>query len=164
MRYTFYFFLFAFFLFASCKFNPNLQGRGEQFLQGEWTEDAVLYQGNLLEYTKHHFVFTCDSFYVSLKTYAKVNRYPDDCFNKGTWTEYAKGTYLLRRDTLYFAGTFTKSNFKQKLSGCYRIGQYLPIFIVKKHAEEKLYLENINQHLPLTLKLKKRIVCTPKPL
>jgi hypothetical protein len=164
MRYTFYFLLASLCLFSSCKLNPNLQGRGEAFLQGEWVEDSVLYQDELLEYSKHNLTFSCDSFYASIKTYAKVNRYTEDCFNNGNWTEYVKGNYLVRNDTLFLAGTFTKSNFKQKLSGCYRVGQYLPVFLIKNRTDSSVQLQNLQQHLPITLKLKRRIPCNPKPL
>src|SRR5690606_16409815 len=113
-------------LFSSCRFNPDMQGMGEEFLQGKWEEDSVLYSEKLLEYTRHRFTFTCDSFYAVLETHAKVDRYPAGCFNNGRWTEYAKGRYVMNKDTLYLIGTFTKENFKQKISGCHRIGRYIP--------------------------------------
>lgn len=146
----------------SCQFNPNVQGKGSSELQGVWEQDSVQYQDKLLEYTRHKFVFTCDSFYATLRTKAKVNQFPDSCFNGGNWAEYAKGTYVFRNDTLYILGTFTKSNFKQKISGCYRIGQYLPVFIVKEKSADKLVLKD--QHINITLNLKQKITCDPKPL
>lgn len=102
-------------VFSACRFNPDIQGSGEKFLQGVWEEDSVRYQDQLLQYTRHKFVFTCDSFYATLVTKSRVNTSPDSCFNNGTWTEYAKGVYFVRRDTLYFTGTYTKANFKQKV-------------------------------------------------
>ena len=151
-------------LFASCKFNPNLQGRGTDFMQGVWQEEHVLYQDKLLQYTQHNFTFTCDSFYLTMNTVAKVNTYADSCFNNGKWTEYAKGTYMIKKDTLLINGTYTKSNFKQKISGCHKIGVYSPVFIIKKYNADSLYLENFQKRLPLTLVLKQKITCIPKPI
>lgn len=149
---------------ASCKFNPNLQGKGTAHLQGIWEEGSVAYQDDLLQYSRHKFRFTCDSVYVIIQTFAKVNTYPDSCFNNGTWAEYAKGTYQTINDTLIVTATFTKSNFKQKISGCYRIGQYLPAFIIRKSSSDSLYLENLKQHLPLKLALREKTACVQKPL
>jgi hypothetical protein len=164
MRYTFFFLFLCVCFLASCKFNPNLQGTGVDFLQGEWQEDSVLYQDKLLEFTKHRFTFTCDSFYAYLETHAKVNRYPESCFNNGLIKEYAKGQYVMNKDTLYLIGTFTKSDFKQKISGCYRIGRYIPRFIVTKEDNKLIQLVNLQNNFPITLKLKQRISCNPKPL
>lgn len=149
---------------ASCKFNPNYQGRGADYLQGIWEEEPVPYQDSLIQYTRHSFRFSCDSVYIQMETKAKANYNPDSCFNKGTWKEYAKGNYVFKNDTLYILSTFTKADYKQKLSGCYRIGQYLPTFVVKERDENKLELQGLQQHIPLTLKLKERTTCIPKPL
>jgi hypothetical protein len=161
--------VFAYFLFfclalSSCTFNPNIQGKGADNLQGVWEETPHPFRDSLLQYTSHHFKFTCDSFYVELSTRAKQNYYEDSCFNNGNWKEYAKGVYVVSHDTLYMLGTFTKSNYKQKLSGCYRIGQYLPVFLIKSSSSNNVELQGLQQHLPLTLKLKQKIVCNPKPL
>lgn len=141
-----------------------MQGKGVDFLQGEWLEDSVIYEDKLLEFTRHKFTFTCDSFYAYLETHAKVNRYSDSCFNNGLIKEYAKGQYVMDKDTLYLIGTFTKSNFKQKISGCYRIGRYIPRFILKKKDDKLVQLVNLQNNFPVTLKLKQRIICNPKPL
>ena len=160
----FFFLVFSVLAYSSCKFNPNLQGIGTESLQGTWEEDSVDFQDQKLQYSKHRFRFSCDSVYVTIQTFAKVNMYPDSCFNNGTWTEYAKGTYLTKQDTLIVNATFTKSNFKQKISGCYRIGQYLPAFVIRKNTVDSLYLESIQQHLQLKLSLKERTICVQKPL
>ncbi len=149
---------------SSCKFNPNLQGKGSEDLQGLWEEESVAYQNERLQYSKHQFKFDCDSVYVTINTFAKYNTYPDSCFNNGRWTEYAKGVYQTINDTLLITATFTKANFKQKISGCYRIGQYLPAFIIRKNSGDTLHLEGLQDHLPLNLILKEKSVCVPKPL
>ncbi|HUH32999.1 MAG TPA: hypothetical protein VLZ28_03545, partial [Daejeonella sp.] len=62
------------------------------------------------------------------------------------------------------SGTFTKSNFKQKISGCYRIGQYLETFIIKNTQEKTFHLQSLKQHRPVYLTLKQRTVCTQQPI
>ena len=148
----------------SCTFNPNVQGKGSDFMQGVWEEEPLPYRDSLLQYTSHQFKFTCDSFYVVLQTKAKANYYADSCFKNGTWKEYAKGTYVVNNDTLYLFGTFTKANYKQKLHDCYRIGQYLPTFLIKNKSADKIELQSLQQHLPVTLRLKEKIICNPQPL
>lgn len=158
------YFLFFCLALSSCTFNPNIQGKGTDALQGVWEEEPNKLKDSLIQYTSHHFKITCDSFYAELSTRAKQNYYEDSCFNNGSWKEYAKGTYVVSHDTLYLLGTFTKSNYKQKLHGCYRIGQYLPIFLIKSTSSDKIELQGLQQHLPVTLKLKEKIVCSQKPL
>lgn len=157
-------FLFFCLALSSCTFNPNIQGRGADALQGVWEEEPSKLKDSLIQYTSHHFKITCDSFYAELSTQAKQNYYEDSCFNNGSWKEYAKGTYVVSHDTLYLLGTFTKPNYKQKLHGCYRIGQYLPVFLIKSTSSDKIELQGLQQHLPVTLKLKEKIVCNPQPL
>ncbi len=149
---------------ASCKLNPNLQGAGAGFVQGIWVEQEVGYRDELLQYTTHSFRFSCDSFYVTLNTYARANYNPDSCFNNGRWIEYAKGNYAVKGDSVFLSGTFTKSNFKQKISGCYRNGQYLETFVVKEKADSYLQLESLKSHFPIKLILKELLVCNPQPL
>ncbi len=151
-------------LLGSCKFNENMQGKGRDDLQGIWEEGTVAYQSKRLQYSNHQFRFSCDSVYVTIKTFAKVNNYPDSCFSNGNWTEYAKGVYETKKDTLIITATFTKSNFKQKISGCYRIGQYIPAFVIRKSTSDSLYLESLQDHLPLDLALKEKTLCAQKPL
>lgn len=162
-----YFLPFAFFLifaFFSCSRLPNVQGKGEKFLQGIWNQDSIAHANQLLNYTQHHFKITCDSFYVDLTTYSKVNYYEDSCFNKGVWKEYAKGTYKVKGDTLLLEGTFTKANYKQKISGCYRTGRYLSNFKIQSSTPGKLILESLNDQREYTLVLKEHITCIPKEL
>jgi len=159
-----FFFVIFLITLGSCKFNPNLQGKGTASIQGIWEEDSVDFQKEKLQYSTHQFRFSCDSVYLTIKTFAKVNTYPDSCFNNGSWTEYAKGTYLTNGDTLMLTTTFTKSNFKQKISGCYRIGQYLPAYIMRKNTGDNLYLESLKQHSNIKLSLREKMVCIQKPL
>lgn len=151
-------------LSSSCRRLPDVQGKGEAFLQGIWNQDSIANVNNLLNYTQHKFKFTCDSFYVDLTTYSKVNYYADSCFNGGVWKEYAKGVYEVKGDSLFLAGTYTKANYKQKVSGCYQIGRYLKAFFIKSSAPGKLQLISLGNQRPCDLVLKERIVCIPKEL
>jgi len=157
-------FVVAVVLLSGCQRLPDVQGVGAGFLQGVWNQDSIPHEGQLLNYTRHLFRFTCDSFYVDLTTHSRVNYYPDSCFNKGIWKEYAKGTYQVRSDTVFLLGTYTKPNYKQKISGCYQIGQYIKSFKVLVAAEKRLVLESTENQRVLDLVLKRRINCVPQPL
>lgn len=151
-------------LFASCSRLPNVQGKGEAFLQGVWNQDSIPNAGKLLSYTQHKFKFTCDSFYVDLTTHSKVNYYPDSCFNNGVWKEYAKGVYEVRNDSLILEGTYTKANYKQKISGCFQIGRYIKSFYIKSFEPNKLFLQSAGDQRECNLILKEKIICKPKAL
>jgi len=151
-------------LCSACTRLPNVQGKGELFLQGVWNQDSIANADQLLNYTQHHFKISCDSFYVDLTTFSKVNYYADSCFNKGIWKEYAKGTYVVKGDTLVLSGTFTKANYKQKVTGCYRIGRYLSSFKIKSSSKNSLLLESLNDERECALILKQKINCIPKEL
>lgn len=151
-------------LSASCKRLPDVQGKGEAFLQGVWNQDSISNADKLLNYTQHKFKFTCDSFYVDLTTYSKVNYHADSCFNGGVWKEYAKGVYEVRGDSLFLEGTYTKANYKQKVSGCYQIGRYLQAFYIKSSEPGKLNLVSLGNQRACDLVLKESIICTPKAL
>ncbi|TDQ09344.1 fumarate hydratase [Pedobacter metabolipauper] len=154
----------SFTLLPACRRLPNVQGEGSAFLQGVWNQDRVLNAGNLLSYTQHKFKFTCDSFYVDLTTHSKVNYYADSCFNKGVWKEHAKGVYEVRSDSLFLEGTYTKENYKQKISGCYQIGQYIKSFKVKRGDSASLFLESTDNQRSIDLVLKEKVVCKPMQL
>lgn len=167
LRRQLYFSLFTFhflLLLSACIRLPNVQGKGETVLQGIWNQDSVGNTEQLLNYTQHKFKFSCDSFYVDLTTHSKVNYYEEACFNKGIWKEYAKGTYTVSGDTLFLTGTFTKSNYKQKVSGCYRNGRYISNFKIKSISAEKLAIESLNDQKECILVLKQKINCVPKEL
>jgi len=157
-------FTFYLLLFAACTRLPNVQGNGEPALQGIWNQDSVANADQLLNYTQHKFKFSCDSFYVDLTTHSKANYYEEACFNKGVWKEYAKGTYTVSGDTLFLAGTFTKANYKQKVSGCYRNGRYISNFKINGKDQNKLILESLNDQKECVLVLKEKIICVPKEL
>lgn len=150
--------------FLSCERRPNVQGNGETFLQGVWNQDSIPHADKLLNYTQYKVKFTCDSFYVDLTTHSKVNYYEDPCYNNGVWKEYAKGVYAVRQDSLFLEGTYTKSNYKQKVSGCYTIGIYRKSFLVKSKDGTHLFLQGLSDQRDVNLNLKQKITCVPQEL
>ena len=133
-------------------------------MQGVWSQDSVAYGSRLNTWTRHNFRFSCDSFYVELATRSKINFYDDTCFNGGKWKEYAKGIYAVSGDTLLLGGTFTHENYRQKLTGCYRIGRYDKSFLIRHKSADTLVLESLDDRLEMVLGLKEKITCIQKPL
>ncbi|MCX2482135.1 fumarate hydratase [Pedobacter sp. MR2016-24] len=150
--------------FLGCERRPNVQGNGETFLQGVWNQDSIANSSTLMNYTQHHLKFTCDSFYVDMTTHSKVNYYEDPCYNNGVWKEYAKGVYEVRKDSLFLLGTYTKSNYKQKVSGCYTIGIYRKSFLIKSSGSQHLSLQSLSDQRDVNLVLKQKITCVPQQL
>lgn len=152
------------FFCTACKFNPNIQGEGEAFLQGVWLQETTPHQDRLLTYSLYKLKFTCDSVFITVKTFSKVKKVVDSCYANGQWEEYARGVYLVRNDSLLIESTFTHPNWRQKLSGCHRIGQFLPRFKVLKHTPDSLYLQSQYYHTAVDLRKIEDITCIPKPL
>ncbi|WP_421945358.1 fumarate hydratase [Pedobacter sp.] len=148
----------------ACSPRPNIQGKGEEFMQGVWNEDSVAFSDKLNNYTQHHFKISCDSIYIDLLTKSKLNLYEDSCYNNGIWKEYAKGVYAVKGDTLFVGATFTHENYKQKISGCYRIGRYDKNFLIKKKTNDSLILESLSDQREIILSLKQKITCVQKEL
>lgn len=160
-----YLLLFAvgmFLFFAGCRFNSDMQTAGASYLQGEWVQDSIPGQDQMLQYTLSGFKFTCDSVYAELQVHAKNQTIPDSCYKDGNWTEYAKGIYVVRGDSLLVDGIYTKENGKQKISGCYRQGQYIPRFRIAYHSNDSLILENKFDQRPIILRKTKDVTCVPK--
>src|ERR1700756_4175486 len=103
-------FLLSAFSFASCSFNANLQGKGEAYLQGQWRQDSVPMQQKLTEYPLYNISFSCDSFFMRISSFSKVNNGDGNCTTSGHWTEYVKGGYFQHEDTLHLRGQFCNAN------------------------------------------------------
>jgi len=156
---------FLLFLMYACSPNQNMQGQGTAGLQGEWQQQPEAVHQKLVNYTLYHFKFSCDSFYVTLHSFSKVNSGADTCMNRGNWKEYAKGRYEQHNDTLFLRGLFCQANFKLKYEGgCFRTGVYEEEFRVKKLTNASSQLNSTSAVLPINLQLIKRTGCTPKPL
>lgn len=151
-------------ILSSCKFNPKMQHSGDASIQGSWTAESVPYQDSLLNYQLHDFKFTCDSVYVKIKTFSKTKMEVDSCFKNGEWDEYARGVYVVRGDSLLIEATYTHENWKQKLSGCHHIGQYLPRFEISKQTADSLVLKNRYSHIPVELRRTETTSCVPKQI
>lgn len=152
----------ALFFLSSCKFNSNYQNSGELSLQGTWVQESVPYQDELLNFSLHEFRFSCDSVYVTIKNFATKPIIVDSCYNNGEWVEYAKGLYVIRNDSLLIEATYIHSTGKQKLTGCYHIGQYLPRLQINNQTTDSLYLEVKNSHIPINLRKTETTSCVPK--
>nr|WP_237249537.1 fumarate hydratase [Sphingobacterium faecale] len=147
---------------TGCQRHSEMQTEGVSFLQGVWVQDSIPQQQQMLNFTLHEFTFTCDSLYTKMHVHAKTKTIPDSCFNNGSWTEYAKAVYVLRGDSIIAEGIYTKENGKQKISGCYKSGQYLPRFKLVYHNEDSVVLENKFDSRPIILRKTKDITCVPK--
>jgi hypothetical protein len=160
-----YLLAFTVLLTAACKFNPNLQGKGENYLQGEWQQDTSALQKKLVTYSLYNLKFTCDSFFVSMQSYTKVNAGADSCLKKGRWAEYAKGVYQQKNDTLHLKGLFCNANttYKQP-NGCFRSGLYEEEFTISKKGDSTITFTPTASVIPIQTHLVKRNTCNPKPL
>jgi len=150
---------------SSCRMNPDMQGAGEGYVQGEWQQDTVKAQQRLINYSLYHFRFSCDSFFVSIKTFSKVNYGADSCMKTGHWTEYTRGHYVQRNDTLFLKGQFCNADFSIKETpDCFRIGVYKEIFKVTKKTDSLIQLSSTSGVIPINARLIKRTTCYVKPL
>ena len=153
-------FLSAIFL-SACTFNKKEQTGGVDFLQGKWSEDSVENKNQLVSYQQYNVTFTCDSFYLNIKTYSSVNLNGGACYNTKKWQEFAKGYYTLVNDTLKLEGNFVNKTYKYKPEGsCYRVGKYEENFILNNKADGLLNLKSLQKGLVHQLVRKEKLVCS----
>lgn len=138
--------------FIACRFNPDVRGEGADYLQGTWLQDSVAMQDELLNYTLHELTFVRDSIYATLHTTSKVKTIPDSCYGNGQWTEYARGVYIVRGDSLLVEGWYSRADWQLKTAGCHRIGQYLPRFKIARYTADSLVLEHRYDQRTLSLR------------
>jgi hypothetical protein len=150
---------------SSCSPNANVQSPGVAFLQGEWQQRPEAVHRQLVNYTLYQFKFSCDSFFVTMQSFSKINYGADTCMNKGRWTEYAKGHYDQRKDTLHLRGFFCNADYSLKNpGGCFRSGVYEDYFKTVKVSDSTVKITSTGSILPSNLHLIKRTACVPKPL
>ena len=150
---------------TSCTPNANLQGKGEVYLQGEWQQDTIPQEKQLLQYSIYHFKFSCDSVFVQINSVSKVNNGPDTCMRSGHWSEYVKGTYQQRSDTLHIRGQFCNADYSLKPEGgCFRSGIYEDLFLTRKKGDSVIQFLSASNVIPINTHLIKRTTCSPKPL
>ena len=150
---------------ASCKPNPNLQGKGEVYLQGEWQQDSVPKEKQLLQYYIYRFKFSCDSFFVQINSFSKVNNGADTCMRSGHWSEYVRGSYQQMHDTLHMRGQFCNADYSLKQEGgCFRSGIYEELFLVSKKTDSVIQFSSTSSVIPINAHLIKHTTCNPKPL
>jgi hypothetical protein len=163
--FTFYLLAFALLMASSCTTNPNTQTPGEGYLQGEWQQDSVPRQKALVTYSLYHLTFSCDSFFMAIKSFSKVNTGADSCMNSGHWAEYAKGAYEQRHDTVHLKGQFCNADMTLKDDkGCFRSGDYEEYFKIRKKSDSLLHFTSTINVIPIDVHLIKRTTCHPKPL
>jgi hypothetical protein len=156
---------FMLFAFSSCSMNPNTQTKGESFLQGEWQQDSVAGQKQLVAYSLYHLKFSCDSFFMSIRSFSKVNTGSDTCMNSGHWSEYTRGTYEQKHDTLHLKGQFCNADMTIKDDkGCFRSGDYEEFFKLTKKTDSVVQFASTSNIIPINAHLTKKITCHPKPL
>ncbi|MGV8877451.1 MAG: fumarate hydratase [Sphingobacteriaceae bacterium] len=148
----------------SCKFNSPIQGSGADFLQGRWIQDALPLQKQLVNYSLYAFNFNCDSFFVRINTFSKVQAAIDTCMHRGEWTEYAKGSYVLQNDTLYLKGFFANADSTLKNEGCLRTGVFNEAFSLTSKRDSSLLMKNLSDVIPISLRLVEKSGCIPKLL
>ncbi len=164
MQKAFTFLLLAFTLY-SCSPNAAVQGKGEDYLQGEWKQDSIPGQQQLLTYSLYDFRFSCDSVYATIRTVSKVNTGYDTCMNAGKWIEYVRGTYEQKNDTLRIKGNFCNADFSLKSAGgCFRSGVYQDVFKVKQQNDSLIQFSSTSNVIPVRLRLINKVSCNPKPL
>lgn len=152
-------------LISACSFNPSLQGKGEDYLQAEWKQDSIPMQKKLLNYSLYNFKFNCDSVFMQISSFSKVNSGADSCMNAGHWTEYIRGTYKQSNDTLHIKGNFCNADYTlKKQVGCFRSGPYEEFFKVSKKTDSLIQFSSTSNVIPVNLRLIKKITCNPKPL
>ena len=134
-------------------------------MQGEWKQDSIPMQSQLVTYSLYSFKFSCDSVYATIRTYSKVNTGYDSCMNAGQWTEYVRGTYKQKKDTLQIKGSFCNADFSLKdEKGCFRFGVYHDDFKVTHKTDSLIELSSESSVIPIGLHLTHKISCIPKPL
>jgi len=134
--------------FSSCRFNPDTPSTGADYLYGSWVQDRAAMQDQLLQYTLHEFRITPDSIYTVMHTASRVQKMADSCYNDGQWTEYTRGIYVVREDSLLIEGWYRQPDGQLKTSGCHHIGKYRPRFKIVRHSADSLVLEDhIARHL-----------------
>ena len=122
-------------------------------------------QKQLVSYSLYNLKFNCDSFFVSIKTFSKANMGADSCYKGGRWTEYAKGVYYQKSDTLHVRGLFCNADYSYKdPTGCFRSGVYEENFVVLKKNDSVLRFNPTSNVIGFNAHLIKRNTCTPKPL
>lgn len=147
---------------TSCTRLPDIQGTGSPLVQGVW--EQVDLDSALESYTKHKFKFSCDSFYLEIQTKSKLHYFADTCSNNGLRVEYAKGIYVLKEDSLFLNGVYTKENYKQKISGCYNIGSYRHNFVLTDNEGGIIKFRDLSNNITGSLTRTAQFECVPQPL
>ncbi len=154
-------FSFLYILLTSCSFNPKTVNYGDSSLQGDWEEEKVLHEDKRVSYERYKLRFTCDSFYMDIHNFSKVNHDAGECYKDNNWHEYVKGIYTITGDTLKLKGAFVNEHYRYKPEGsCYRFGNYRENLLLRKKGTDTLVIKNNISPLPHVLVLKNKLECT----
>jgi hypothetical protein len=119
----------------------------------------------LLSYSLYHIKFSCDSFFMSIHSFSKIDNGVDTCMRSGQWLEYTRGTYVQTNDTLHLKGQFANADMTIKDDkGCFRAGDYAEDFKVIKRSDSLIRFVSTTNVIPIDARLIKRTTCHPKPL
>lgn len=143
---------------TACWFNTSTQKPGAKYLQGKWAEVSDFKNFDLIEYKKRDFKFTCDSFYLTLNNSSEANFEQDSCYKNGKWTEYVKGVYTLKGDTILLKGAYVSKTFKFKKSACYTTGSFEETFLYQSSSDSVLKIKSFTNG-NMVFKLQQRLVC-----
>lgn len=147
-----------------CRSNGKLQPVGDNRLQGTWQEQNSEVKDSLIDGEYANLRLSCDSFYLILDVFSKENVRGDTCYGNGKWKEYAKGTYIIKDDTLALMGAYTKANFKQKISGCHRINYLNNYYVIRSIDDKQMILSDVRGHGNFILNRTATTTCTPKEI
>lgn len=116
---------------------------GVDWLQGEWQQEVNPADTALVSYSINKYRFACDSVYISMQVFSKVDTATSKCADKGKWMEYAVANYKMDKDTLRIKGFYAKPDFTIKNIGCHHIGVYEENLLIRKKAEGHLSVTNL---------------------
>jgi hypothetical protein len=145
-------------ILAACSFNPKVVPIGDDYLQGNWEELFSVENDQLVSYERYAFKITCDSFYLDIDSYSKVNLEGGECYNDNKWKEYVKGTYHVKDDSLYLKGAFVNNDYRYKPeSSCYRFGVYEENFRITKLGTDSILINNSSFRTSFGFKRKNKV-------
>jgi hypothetical protein len=83
----------------------------------------------------------------------------------GHWTEYCRGVYEQKHDTLHLKGQFCNADMTIKdEKSCFRSGDYEEFFKVSKTSDSLYQFASTSNVIPITARLVKKSSCHPKPI
>lgn len=105
------------------------QATTTQNIQGKWKHEHRVHEPSTSQPDNYlNIEFSNDSFKLAVEHYSDIMRV-DGC-HELTWQEYAKGTFKIENEMLYFSGVYCEIDYSVKTEGCYNIGAFNDTFQV----------------------------------